>query len=333
MKVRIIILITIIFTSNTLLSKYKNVENIGPDSLRNYIPNNKYTSLLNFKSEFKSRFKDYNNVMLVDLTHQQILYEENGYEMCEIASLTKMMSILLVLEEIKSGKLSYDDTLQASTKASKIGGSQIFLREYERMRVEDLLKAVVIKSANDATFTFAEKIGGEKKVDGFVEMMNMRAKEIGMMNTYFYYPHGLPPTWQERKKEKVRGNRSTCYDLILLAEEMLKYPKLIELSSTWLDYIRDEPGKKKFMLRNTSRLIKDYPYFDGLKTGFYDKAGFNIVATAKKDGVRLVAVVLGTRSMKGRDKFVNKLVTWGFDQVIDEEAEEAAFQEDIKPDH
>ena len=111
---------------------------------------------------------------------------------------------------------------------------------------------------------------------------------------------------------------------------MIKYPKLIEFSSTWLDYIRDEPGKKKFMLRNTSRLIKDYPYFDGLKTGFYDKAGFNIVATAKKDGIRLVAVVLGTRSMRGRDKFVNKLVTWGFNQVIDESAAEAEFQKDMK---
>jgi D-alanyl-D-alanine carboxypeptidase (penicillin-binding protein 5/6) len=338
MKYRTIILLTLISVSNILLSNYKASESIGPDSLRNFIPTNKYSSMFSFKSLFKSRFKDYNNVMLVDLTNQKVLYEENGYEMCEIASLTKMMSILLILEEIKSGKLSYDDTLKASTKASQIGGSQIFLREYELMKVSDMLKAVVIKSANDATYAFAEKIGGDKKVDGFVEMMNKRSKELGLRNTFFYYPHGLPPTWAERKKEKIRGNRSTCYDLILLAEEMLKYPKLLEYSSTWLDYIRDEPGKKKFMLRNTSRLIKDYPYFDGLKTGFYDKAGFNIVATAKKDGIRLVAVVLGTRSMRGRDKFVNKLVTWGFEQVInqvkdleiDTSAEEAAFQKDMK---
>lgn len=327
MKYRTLILITLISISNLVLSKSTDNKNEGPDSLRNFIPNNRYSSMIDFKSKFKSRFKDYNNVMLVDLTNQQILYEENGYEMCEIASLTKMMSILLVFEEIKSGKLSLNDTLKASTKASQIGGSQIFLREYELMRVEDLLKAVVIKSANDATYTFAEKLGGETKVDGFVEKMNNRSKELGLRNTYYYYPHGLPPTWAERKKQKIRGNRSTCYDLTLLAEEMLKYPKLIEFSSTWLDYIRDEPGKKKFMLRNTSRLIKDYPYFDGLKTGFYDKAGFNIVATAKKDGVRLVAVVLGTRSMRGRDKFVNKLVTWGFDQVIDE----VAFEEVLQP--
>ena len=332
MKYRIIILLTLMSISNVLLSEYKTPENIGPDSLRNFIPSNKYSSMINLKSKFKSRFKDYNNVMLVDITNQKVLYEENGYEMCEIASLTKMMSILLVLEEIKLGKLSLDDTLKASTKASQIGGSQIFLREYELMKVSDLLKAVVIKSANDATYTFAEKIGGEKKVDGFVERMNQRSKELGLKNTYFYYPHGLPPTWTERKKQKIRGNRSTCYDLVLLAEEMIKYPKLIEYSSTWLDYIRDEPGKKKFMLRNTSRLIKDYKYFDGLKTGFYDKAGFNIVATAKKDGVRLVAVILGTRSMRGRDKFVNKLVTWGFKQAIDTEAAEAAFIKDMRLD-
>ena len=316
MKYRTIISFALILIFSILLSAEKEPNGVGPDSLRNFIPVNKYSSVLNLKTKFKSKFKDYNNVMLVDLTHQKILYEENGYEMCEIASLTKMMSILLVLEEIKSGRLSLDDTLKASTKASQIGGSQIFLREYERMRVEDLLKSMVIKSANDATYTLAEEIGGEGKVDSFVKKMNKRAKELGMDNTYYYYPHGLPPTWTERKKKHIRGNRSTCYDLTLLAEEMLKYPKLIEFSSTWLDYIRDEPGKKKFMLRNTSRLIKDYPYFDGLKTGFYDKAGFNIVATAKKDGVRLVAVVLGTRSMRGRDKFVNKLVTWGFDQVL-----------------
>ena len=330
MKYKTIIALTLILVFNILLSADKTTTLPGPDSLRNYIPVNKYSSMINLKSEFKSKFKDYNNVMLVDLTHQKILFENNGYEMCEIASLTKMMSILLVLEEIKSGKLSYNDTLTASTKASQIGGSQIFLREYEKMRVEDLLKSMVIKSANDATYTMAEKIGGATKVVGFVEKMNKRAKQLGMNNTYYYYPHGLPPTWKERKKDHIRGNRSTCYDLTLLAEEMLKYPKLIEFSSTWLDYIRDELGKKKFMLRNTSRLIKDYPYFDGLKTGFYDKAGFNIVATAKKDGIRLVAVVLGTRSMRGRDKFVNKLVTWGFEQVIDAVTEEDISHKDTK---
>ena len=332
MKYMKITSIAIILMSNLLLSNIKGNEFVGPDSLRNFIPTNKYSSMISFKSQFKSRFKDYHNIMLVDLTNQKVLYEENGYEMCEIASLTKMMSILLILEEIKSGRMALDDTLKASTKASQIGGSQIFLREYERMRVDDLLKAVVIKSANDATYTFAEKLGGERKVEGFVEKMNKRSKELGLRNTFFYYPHGLPPTWDERKKKKIRGNRSTCYDLVLLAEEMIKYPKLIEYSSTWLDYVRDEPGKKKFMLRNTSRLVKDYPYFDGLKTGFYDKAGFNIVATAKKDGIRLVAVVLGTRSMRGRDKFINDLVTWGFKQVIDESVIEAAFRKDMKLD-
>ncbi|MCG2761130.1 MAG: D-alanyl-D-alanine carboxypeptidase [Candidatus Delongbacteria bacterium] len=275
----------------------------------------KYSKKEDFKKQFKSRFKDYKAVMLVDLTNKEILFEKNAYKSLEIASLTKMMSILLFVEEIEKGKLALTDTLTASTAASKIGGSQIFLREYEKMPVENLLKSVIIKSANDATTALAEKVGGEGKVNLFVNMMNSRAKQLGLNKTTFYFPHGLPPSRKNRKKNK-EANKSTCYDLVLLAEEMLKYPIILKYSSTWLDHVRVEKGKDdKFELRNTSRLIKDYPYFDGLKTGYYFRAGFNIVATAKKDGSRLVAVVLGTKSMKGRDKFVNALVTWGFDEI------------------
>ncbi len=272
----------------------------------------KYSKKTDFTKPFKNRFKDYKSVMLVDLTKGRVLYENNAYQVSEIASLTKMMSILLTAEEIQKGNLSLTDTLKASTAASKIGGSQIFLREYEEMPVEDLFKSMVIKSANDATTVLAEKIGGEGKVPLFVNMMNSRAQQLGMKNTNYYFPHGLPPS-RKNKKNNKKANTSTCYDLVLLAEEMLKYPLIMKYSSTWVDHVRE--GKNRFDLRNTSRLIKDYPYFDGLKTGFYDKAGFCIVATAKKDDDRLVAVVLGTRSMRGRDKFVNDLVTWGFSEL------------------
>ena len=272
----------------------------------------KFSKRENFEKQFSSRFRDYEALMLVDLNGKEILFEQNGFEVKEIASLTKMMSTLLIVEEINKGHLSLDDTLRASTHASKMGGSQIFLREFERMRVDDLLKSTVIKSANDATTVLAEKVGGEGELPLFIKMMNSRAKQLGMNSSSFYFVHGLPPSRKNIMNNK-EANTSTCYDLVLLAEEMLKHPLIIEYSSIWLDYIRQDT--RPFMLRNTSRLIRDYPYFDGLKTGYYRAAGFNIVATAKKEDMRLVAVVLGTRNMRGRDKFVNDLVTWGFSEL------------------
>ena len=280
----------------------------------------KFTKKTDLSKPFKNRFKDYSAVMLVDLKGGKILFEHNAYNKYEIASVTKMMSILLVVEEIKNGKLSLKDTLKTSTAASKIGGSQIYLREHEEMSVEDLLKSVIMKSANDATTVLAEKVGGEGKVPLFVNMMNSRAKQLGMDNSIFYFPHGLPPSRKNRKNNKG-ANLSTCCDLVLLAEEMLKHPLILKYSSKWTDSVRE--GKNRFDLRNTSRLIKDYPHFDGLKTGFYDKAGFCIVATAKKEEDRIVAVVLGSRSMKGRDKFINDLVTWGFSELEAERTPES----------
>jgi D-alanyl-D-alanine carboxypeptidase (penicillin-binding protein 5/6) len=269
-------------------------------------------------SEFTSKFTDYKALILVDMNTREILYGKNIHKELEIASVTKMMPILLIVEEIGKGRLSLNDTLKTSTKACKIGGSQIFLREHELMKVEDLLKAVIIKSANDATTVLGEKVGGEGGLPLFIRMMNSRAQQLGMKNTSYYFPHGLPPSRKNLRNNK-EANTSTCYDQVLLAEEMLKHPVILKYSSTWLDYVRQD--SKPFMLRNTSRLIKDYPFFDGLKTGYYSAAGFNIVATAKKGDMRLVAVVLGTKSMKGRDKFINDLVTWGFSELEAERLE------------
>lgn len=280
-------------------------------------------------NEFKSKFSDYKAVILVDMNSAEILYGYNINKELEIASVTKMMPILLVVEEIEKGRLSLDDTLKTSTAACKIGGSQIFLREHELMKVEDLLKSVIIKSANDATTVLGERVGGQGGLPLFIKMMNSRAQQLGMKNTSYYFPHGLPPSRKNLKNHK-EANTSTCYDLVLLAREMLKHPIILKYSSTWLDYVRQDT--KPFMLRNTSRLIKDYPYFDGLKTGYYSAAGFNIVATAKKDDMRLVAVVLGTKSMKGRDKFINDLVTWGFSEIEADKFEKYS-EPYIKEDH
>ena len=273
----------------------------------------RYTKKTDFTKNFTSKYKDYKAVMLVDLTNGQILYEHNAYQKLEIASLTKMMSILLVVEAIRDKKFSLKDIITASRAASKMGGTQIFLSENEKMSVEDLLKSAIMKSANDAMFALAEKVSGLGKVDAFVGLMNKRAKDLKLTQSEFNYPHGLPPSRKDRKKG-MKGNMSSCYDLVVLAEELIKYPVVMKYSSTWMDTIRT--GKNMFELRNTSKLIRDYKYFDGLKTGFYWKAGFCIVATAKKDDIRMVAVVLGSKSSRGgRNKFVNSLVTWGFDEV------------------
>jgi serine-type D-Ala-D-Ala carboxypeptidase (penicillin-binding protein 5/6) len=273
----------------------------------------RYTKKTDFTKNFTSKYKDYKAVMLVDLTNGQILYEHNAYQKLEIASLTKMMSILLVVEAIRDKKFSLKDIITASRAASKMGGTQIFLSENEKMSVEDLLKSAIMKSANDAMFALAEKVSGLGKVDAFVGLMNKRSKELKLTQTEFNFIHGLPPSKKDRNKG-LNGNTSSCYDLVVLAEELIKYPVVMKYSSTWMDTIRT--GKNMFELRNTSKLIRDYKYFDGLKTGFYWKAGFCIVATAKKDDVRMVAVVLGSKSSRGgRNKFVNSLVTWGFDEV------------------
>ena len=285
------------------------------DSIKNEITSNIFSTQIYKYSNFKSKYKDYKNVILVDLDSSKILFEKKAYEMVEIASITKMMSILIIMEDLEKGLISLTDTLIASRASSVIGGSQIYLKEKEKMDVENLLKSVIIKSANDATYLFAETLGKDGKVENFVKRMNDTAKRIGMNNTIFYYPHGLPPSWAERKKKKIPGNLSTCYDLTLLTKELLKYPKVTEYSSIWLDSVRTGPGQKPFQLRNTSRLIKDYKYFDGLKTGFYNRAGFCIVATAKKEERRLVAVVLGSRNQKQRNWFTRDLVYWGYKEI------------------
>ena len=300
---------------------------ISPDSLQKIITTNKFSSEIYLKSVFKSKIKDYTNAILIDADNGKILFEKDAYKMEEIASLTKMIVIQLILESIEDKKLLLTDTLIASRESSLIGGSQIYLREKEKMIVDDLFKSVVVKSANDATYLFAETLGKDGSVSDFIEQMNDKALELGMKNTVFYYPHGLPPSWADRKKKGIKGNKSTCYDLSLLAKELIyNHPKILEYSSIWLDSIRTSPEQKPFQLRNTSRLIKDYKYFDGLKTGFYDRAGFCVVATAKKEGRRLIAVVLGSRNQKKRNKFTNELVTWGFEQIEEIDIRKKAMQ-------
>jgi D-alanyl-D-alanine carboxypeptidase (penicillin-binding protein 5/6) len=190
--------------------------------------------------------------------------------------------MLIVAEKIHDGSLKLGDQVTTSRKAAQIGGSQVYLKEGETFSLDDMMKAVVVHSANDATVAVAEYIAGS--TDAFVVMMNQKAAALGMKDTHYYNVHGLPP------EPGQSADVASAYDQAILAREMLKYPDVLRWSS--IDTAPFRGGA--FVLRNTNHMVRTYPGCDGLKTGFYAEAGFNVVATAKRSGLRLIAVVLGT---------------------------------------
>ena len=257
----------------------------------------------------------YHSAVLLEPETGQFLIEDEPHKPWPPASLTKMMTILLVMEKVSEGTIKLSDPVSASAKASRMGGSQIFLKHREVFTVEDLMKSVVIASANDATMALAEFVGGSE--EGFVELMNIRAEELGMLDTRFYSVHGLPPDPGE--KEDV----TSAHDMALLARELVKFPKVMEWASTKRATIRNG----QFVLRNINRLIKTYRGADGLKTGHYAKAGFNLVATAKRRGMRFIAVVMGAPNDQARFDEAARLLTLGFNlykRVVAVKAQEPA---------
>lgn len=242
----------------------------------------------------------YQAAVLMEAETGQILIEDEPNKPWPPASLTKMMTMLLVMEKIKEGIIKLDDPVRASAKAARMGGSQIYLKHGEVFSVGDLMKSVVISSANDATMALAEYIGGSER--GFIELMNIRAEELGMNDSRFYSVHGLPP--DPGDEEDV----TSAQDMALLARELLKYPNVMEWGSIRRTTIRDG----KFVLRNLNRLVRTYRGVDGMKTGHYAKAGYNVVATAKRRGTRFVAVVLGAPTDEARFDEASRLLTLGF---------------------
>jgi len=198
------------------------------------------------------------------------------------ASLAKMMVMLIVAEKVSDGSLKLSDKVTTSAQAAKMGGSQVYLAEGEVFSLDDMMKAVVVHSANDATFAVAEFVGGSS--DTFVSMMNAKAAALGLKQTHFYSVHGLPP------ENGTGEDLSSAYDLAIIGCELVQYPDVLRWSAIDTAPFRDG----KFELRNTNHLVRTYPGCDGLKTGFYDTAGFNVVATAHRNGLRLIAVVLGS---------------------------------------
>jgi D-alanyl-D-alanine carboxypeptidase (penicillin-binding protein 5/6) len=232
----------------------------------------------------------------------QIIFEQEIHKPWPPASLTKMMLMLIVMEKVKQGALSLTDPVEVSAQASKIGGSQVYLKQGEAFPLEEMMKAIVIHSANDATEAVAEKIAGD--ADAFVVMMNQRAQELGLKETKYYNVHGLPP-----ERGQV-SDMTTAYDTALLARELVKYPEILKWASTAKEGFRDG----KFVLENTNHLIGKFPGADGLKTGSYHEAGFNLAATAERDGMRLIAVTLGSPTNKIRFREGAKLLTSGFSE-------------------
>ena len=242
----------------------------------------------------------YQTAVLLEPETGQYLIEDEPHKLWPPASLTKMMSMLIVMEKLKEGTIKLTDPVQASAKASRMGGSQIYLKHREVFSVEGLMRAVVIASANDATMALAEHIGGSEA--GFIELMNIRAEELGMHDSRFYSVHGLPPDPGERE------DVTTAHDMALLARELVKYPNILEWGSVRRATIRNG----KFVLRNLNTLVKTFRGADGLKTGHYAKAGFNVVATAKRRGTRFVAVVLGAPTDRERFSEAARLLALGF---------------------
>lgn len=239
------------------------------------------------------------SAIMIEASTGEILFQKNKDEKLAPASMTKMMSMLLIMEEIENGNLKWDEMITASERASSMGGSQIFLKVGEKMTVEDLLKGVAIASGNDAVVALAERIAGSE--EQFVKRMNTRAKDLGLKNTNFINATGLT----------ADNHYSSAYDMSLIAKELVKHEKILEFTSTYEDYLRKDT-KSPFWLVNTNRLVRFKEGVDGLKTGFTDEAGYCLTATMKKDNMRLITVVMKEENTSKRSADTTKMLDYGF---------------------
>lgn len=237
--------------------------------------------------------------VLMEASSGTILFEKNKDDKVSVASMTKMVAQIIILENIESGKLKWDEMVTASSNASGMGGSQIYLQTGEKMTVRDLLKGITMASANDATVAMAERISGTE--ENFVKLMNEKVKAMGLKNTSFKNCTGLDE----------EGHFSTAYDMALIAKELLKHESILEISSVYEDYLRVDT-KNKFWLVNTNKLVRFYEGADGLKTGFTDDAKYCMAVTAKRDNMRLIAIVLGEDSGKVRNTETMEMLDYGF---------------------
>ena len=241
------------------------------------------------------------SAILIEASTGKILFEKNADEKLHPASMTKMMSMLLIIEAIEDGVIKWDQIVQVSENASSMGGSQILLETGEKMSVRDLFKGVAIASGNDAVVALAETVAGS--VNNFVSMMNKRSSELGLTNTNFKNPHGLDDA----------NHYSSSRDMSIIAKELVKHKEVLEYTKIYEDYLREDTDRKIWLV-NTNRLVRFYDGVDGLKTGYTEDAGYCMTATAEKDGMRIIAVVMGEETSKIRNQEVSEMLDYAFAQ-------------------
>lgn len=237
--------------------------------------------------------------ILIEYSTGKILYSKKIDEKLAPASMTKIMTLLLIMEAVEEGKINLDDNISISTNASSMGGSQVFLDPNTEMKAEELIKSIAIASANDSAVAMAEAISGTTA--NFVSRMNSRAKELGCKNTNFKNVHGLDE----------EGHYSTTYDMSLIARELLKHEQILKYTSTYEAYLNKPNGTSTWMV-NTNKLIKYYTGLDGLKTGFTKTAGYCLTSTAKRNDMRLISVVMKEPSSQVRNSETISLLNYGF---------------------
>jgi D-alanyl-D-alanine carboxypeptidase (penicillin-binding protein 5/6) len=241
------------------------------------------------------------SAILIEASTGKVIFENNADEQLAPASMTKIMSMLLIVEAIEKGVIKCDEMVTISANASSMGGSQILLETGEEMSVEDLFKGIAIASGNDAVVALAEKIAGTE--EEFVKMMNDRAKELGLKNTYFKNPHGLD----------TANHYSSARDMSIMARELVKHKKVLEFTSIYETYLRENLDTKVWLV-NTNKLVRFYKGVDGLKTGYTEGAGYCLTATANKNNMRLIAVVMGEPDSTVRNSEATAMLDYGYAQ-------------------
>ncbi|MBU7316185.1 D-alanyl-D-alanine carboxypeptidase family protein [Paenibacillus oleatilyticus] len=239
--------------------------------------------------------------VIVDADSGTVIHEKNKDARLPPASITKIMTMLLIMEALDQGKIKLDEKVRTSEYAASMGGSQIFLEVGEEMTVRDMLKGIAMASGNDASVAMAEKIAGTEQA--FVRMMNERAAQLGMKNTHFANPNGLP----------AENHYSSAYDIALMSKELLKHEEITQYTGLYQDYLRKETPKP-FWLVNTNKLVRFYTGADGLKTGYTSEAKFCLSATAKRDNLRVISVVMGEPDTKTRNAEVTRMFDYAFSQ-------------------
>lgn len=241
--------------------------------------------------------------MLIEASSGKVIYEKNKEKRLSVASMTKMVAQIIIMEELEKGKIKLNDVVTVSKNASDMGGSQIYLEEGEKISVEDLIKGISISSGNDATVAMAEYISGSE--EKFVRRMNDKVKELNLKNTHFSNCTGLDE----------KNHYSSAEDMSIIAKDLvINHPKILKYSSIYEDYLREDTNRK-FWLVNTNKLISGYEGTDGLKTGHTDDAGYCLAATTKRNNIRLIAIVLGEKESKVRNKETMELLDYGFKNI------------------